>query len=171
MYYSELQQITTDILLLPQEYLVDSWNREDTSERNIFEVFYKYQDENIVKEKIISRFKRGAELWTIQVSKQIAGFVWSIRGTTIKPYFFPLGPNDVHLFDNEIFPPFRGKGLNSILIDSVLLELKKKGILRAFIETRNWNIAEINSLSKTKLKIFGQVVTLNIGKKVIIWLD
>jgi hypothetical protein len=42
------------------------------------------------------------------------GYTWTLSGRTLQPYCFPLTARDVHIFDDLIFPPYRGRSLNSI---------------------------------------------------------
>ncbi|MEN6350228.1 MAG: GNAT family N-acetyltransferase [Syntrophomonas sp.] len=169
IYYSNLINLNP----LSQNYLdfeVESKKKQnDLTEENCRKL-YKYQDERILKPKIRDRFDKGAVLWLAKLNDEIVGFIWSIRRHTVKPFFFPLLYNDVYLFDNEIFEDYRGKGINSVFVDKVLMELRSEGYIRAFIDTRIWNISEINSLSKTgftKLTVVSQIQLF--GKNVVIW--
>ena len=115
-------------------------------DKKIMELFlYK----EIFQDQLKVRFSKGAFIWLVKQDSSLAGFVWSIVQTTVEPYFFPLTKKDVHIFDNVIFPEYRGRGINTILINHVLFELKRMGFVRAFIETHTWNTSEIKSLIKT----------------------
>ena len=58
----------------------------------------------------IERFETGASLWLIKSADKLAGYGWTLQGRTIEPYYFPLGKDDVHLFDFHVFPQYRGQG-------------------------------------------------------------
>src|ERR1051326_66234 len=61
--------------------------------------------------RMSKRFANGASLWLWRHDSQLAGFGWSITGKTIDTHFFPLSPEDVHLFDFFVFPQYRGQGI------------------------------------------------------------
>ena len=115
-----------------------------------------YRGEKIVLAQIDDHFSKGACLWLIAIEEKVVGMVWTIRQKTLKPYYWPMTPYDVHLFDNEVFPDFRGRGINPLFIDHLLFKLKKEGLVRAFIETRELNGPEIRSLSKTCFNELGR---------------
>lgn len=117
---------------------------------------------------IRERFEKGASLWLVVSEDQLAGYGWTIEGKTIEPYYFPLGPKDLHLFDFHVFPEFRGRGFNPLLVDCILRDLATDQGGRAYIEAAEWNEAQLASLRKTLFrllgfakmyKIFGKVLT------------
>ena len=69
---------------------------------------------------IQDRFARGAMLWLIRSGDKLAGYGWTVLGHTIAPYFFPVGENDVQLFDFYAFPKFRGRAIHLLLIAYIL---------------------------------------------------
>jgi len=113
--------------------------------------------------KLSTRFDKGAYVWFLKSGGEVLGFIWSIRKKPVSPYFFPLSNHDVHLFDNEIFLDYRGKGLNSILVSHVLNGLRESGFQSAYIETAIWNTQEQKSLSKMKFEIIG------LARKIALW--
>ena len=116
------------------------------------------------------RFSNGAILWLSKKDNEVAGYIWSINSEPGKPYFFPLLKEDVLLFDAEVFAKYRGLGINAILTECVLIELQKMGKGRAFLQTKEWNISEINSLKKTTFKIIGIAKRKTKGKEnIVIW--
>ena len=64
---------------------------------------------------IKERFDKGASLWLIKFEDRLAGYGWTLQGRTIEPHYFPLGQDDVHLFDFHVFPKYRGRGLTLFL--------------------------------------------------------
>ena len=117
------------------------------------------------------RFSNEAELWVAK-KKNIVGYIWTVNVEKKRPYFFPLQKNDVLLFDAEIFPEFRGQGINPLLTEMVLAKLKERGKERAFIQTREWNASEIASLKKTSFKKIGVASRKIRGRKnIVIWYD
>jgi len=98
----------------------------------------------------------------------VLGFVWTVERTPIQPYFFPLTAGDVHMFDNEIFFEYRGRGLNPLLIRTVLAQLRQAGLARVFIETLERNTPERKSLAKTAFKPIGVVRKRHIRHKTVV---
>jgi GNAT superfamily N-acetyltransferase len=74
----------------------------------------------------------------------------------MEPHYFPLGAHDVHLFDFHVFPRYRGRGMNPLLVRHILRRLAADGLGRAFIEAAEWNRAQLSSLGKTPFRRFGR---------------
>jgi ribosomal protein S18 acetylase RimI-like enzyme len=120
---------------------------------------------------IRERFERGASLWLVLCEGRLAGFGWTLQGQTIAPYYFPLGPDDVHLFDFHVFPHYRGRGINPYLIGQILDGLATNGAGRAFIEAAEWNDAQLSSLRKTRFRCLGSVRSFTIlGHTLALWM-
>lgn len=107
------------------------------------------------------RFSKDASLWVFRSVPDgtLAGFGWSLQGTTIEPYYFPLAPDDVHLFDFHVFEEHRGQGLNPMLVAHILSTVAKEAEGRAFIECAEWNHPQRASLKKTSFHHLGTVST------------
>jgi GNAT superfamily N-acetyltransferase len=114
-----------------------------------------FWDPKLSERNFSTRFREGASVWLIRSNGKLAGFGWTLTGRTIRPHFFPFGPNDVHLFDFLVFPEFRGKGINPLLVTHILEQLGKERRARAFIEAAEWNHAQLNSLAKTGFQMLG----------------
>jgi ribosomal protein S18 acetylase RimI-like enzyme len=106
-------------------------------------------------QNIQERFQRGASLWLTKSGSQLAGYGWTLQGGTIEPHYFPLAPDDVHLFDFHVFPQFRGHGINPLLVTYILDSLAGECKGRAFIEAAEWNNAQLSSLRKTPFRQIG----------------
>ncbi|MDB6093009.1 MAG: GCN5-related N-acetyltransferase [Verrucomicrobia bacterium] len=115
--------------------------------------------------KLETRFATGSELWMAEVNGRFAGFGWTIRGRTMEKHFFQLGPNEVHFFDFYVFPEFRGRGINTILLAQMLHDLGNEGVTRCHIECAAWNKAQIRSLGKTPFMFYAEVVRIPVGDK------
>ena len=125
---------------------------------------------NVNYYKLKSHFDKGATLWIVKLDDDVLGFVWSIKGKTYTPYYFPIGPNDVQLFDAEVFTKFRGKALSKHLFIYVLNELSKQNIKNLYTDTAIWNIPIQRTLSKldfNKIGLVRKFVVLN--KAFVIW--
>ena len=119
---------------------------------------------------ICERFGKGASLWAVMSGDQLAGFGWTLRGSTISPYYFPLGADDVHFFDYQVFPEFRGRGINPTLVSHILNRLSETCRGRAYIEAAEWNHPQLSSLRKTPFHRLGQVRSLTLlGRTFVSW--
>lgn len=107
------------------------------------------------RRQVAERFERGASVWLARVDEKLAGYGWTLRGNTMEPHFFPLEDNDVHLFDFYVFPEFRGRRVNPILVSHILAALRREACGRAYIEAAEWNIAQLRSLSKLPVRKLG----------------
>ena len=123
----------------------------------------------LARRNIAERFEKGASLWLIRCDGNLAGYGWTLRGSTIEPHYFPLAQDDVHFFDFHVFPQYRGRGMNPFLVNQILRELVAEGPGRAFIEAAEWNQAQLSSLTRTpfrplgfasKLTVFGRTLVL-----------
>jgi ribosomal protein S18 acetylase RimI-like enzyme len=122
---------------------------------------------NLAGRNIKERFEKGASLWLIRSDGKLAGYGWTLRGRTIEPHYFPIGQEDVHLFDFHVFSQYRGRGLNPYLVTKILCNLATERAGRAFIEAAEWNLPQLSSLKKTpfhrlgyasKLAFFGRTI-------------
>lgn len=116
------------------------------------------------------RFAAGSELWLAKLDGQLAGFGWTLKGGTIEPHFFPLLPDDVHLFDFYVYPEFRGRGFNIALLKEILDRLSQEKVRHAHIECAAWNQAQLRSLKKTPFLRYGEATQFSVfGRTVVIW--
>jgi len=121
---------------------------------------------------IRERFAKGASLWLIRSEGKLAGYGWTLQGETIEPYFFPLAPDDVHLFDFHVFPQYRGREMNPMLVTYILhdMALNRRG--RAFIEAGEWNQAQLASLRKTPFRYLGPAWSFSLfGRTFVSWVE
>jgi ribosomal protein S18 acetylase RimI-like enzyme len=143
---------------------------QDQIEKQDWVQIVNFWDPKLSQRNFSTRFREGASVWFIRSNGKLAGFGWTMTGRTMKPYFFPLGPSDVHLFDFLVFPEFRGKGINPLLVTHILEHLEKEHRTRAFIEAAEWNHAQLNSLAKTGFQMLGVARTRKIlGRRFVEW--
>lgn len=172
IYCADLCSIEYDNFELPKNYFIEVIQKEEDLSKNNLKQLLKYRPHEILKLQFQERFHKGAVLWLLMISDNVVGFHWSITGQPIKQYFFSFTCKDALLFDSEIFAEFRGQGLNPLLIDYIMCNLKKQGVNRAYIDIRMWNAANIRSITKTKFKKIGiarKVILL--GKVFVIWYE
>jgi GNAT superfamily N-acetyltransferase len=116
------------------------------------------------------RFDRGASCWLARMGNHLAGYGWTLCAGTIEPHFFPLGSQDVHLFDFFVFPEFRGRRVNVALVHHILAGLAAENRGRAFIEAAEWNTPQLCSLRKMPFKRLGCARKFRmLGKTLVLW--
>jgi GNAT superfamily N-acetyltransferase len=115
-------------------------------------------------------FEKGAILWLLRSESKICGSLWSIRGRMVEPYYIPLTTNDIVIFDTFTFPDQRGKNINSILINHVMVRLRDQGATRVFGHVKIWNKPSIRALEKTPYRQLGLARKFHIlGRDITIW--
>lgn len=170
LFYVDLLKLPDERSNLSEDLTVEYRKSEDEISEEELDALILYRRERIIKHQLKDRFSKRARLWLIKLNGQVAGFVWSVRETTIEPYYFPLTSSDVHLFDNEVFHDYRGRGINSHLVNYVLFTLKEEGMVRAYIETAVRNVREIRSLAKTYFSNYGSATRFRIfGHNISSW--
>lgn len=155
VFYWDLALQIPDPVDMPEGLRVDRLrNSTELSEQDLREIT-SFWNPTLACRNIQERFNKGASLWLIKSGTKVAGYGWTLQGRTVEPYFFPLGKDDVHLFDFHVFPRFRGQGINPHLVTHILRNLSTMGRGRAFIEAAEWNQAQLSSLRKTRFRCLG----------------
>jgi hypothetical protein len=108
---------------------------------------------------IEERLGKGATLWLITSGGHLAGYGWTIQGSPIAPYYFPLGSQDVQLFDFYVFPKFRGRAMHWLITTYILRTLAAEGSGRAYADTGEWNEAQLAAFKMTPFRPLGMVRT------------
>jgi ribosomal protein S18 acetylase RimI-like enzyme len=117
-------------------------------------------------------FSRGAIFWVGREDGQFVGYLWSLRGSPDTPryHFFPLGTDDAVFLAHEIFPPYRGRGLNRQMTQRVLGEMKARGVERVFVDVLLTNERSLQSFAKTSFRPVGQAHMKDFKKgQVVVW--
>ena len=126
----------------------------------------------LANRNIKERFDLGASLWLIKSDNKLAGYGWTLQGNTVEAHYFRLGQDDAHLFDFHVFPAYRGRGLNPVLVTHILQRLATSGAGRAFIEAAEWNKAQLLSLAKTPFRRLGSASKSTIfGRTIVCWAE
>ena len=123
---------------------------------------------NVARRNVQERFARGARLWMIRSEGKLAGYGWTLAGSTISPHYLRLGRRDVHLFDFYVFPEFRRRGINPQLVNHILCSLAAEGGSRAFIEVGDYNRPQLESLKKTPFCVLGVARKFSIFNRTIV---
>ena len=122
------------------------------------------------EQELAARFAAGSELWLARWEGRLAAYGWTIRGSTVKPHFFPIQPDEVHFFDFFVAPDFRGRGINVALMMEVLAQLSEQQIRRVHLECAAWNAAQLRSLNKTVFRRNGAASMVSLfGRSLVIW--
>jgi GNAT superfamily N-acetyltransferase len=114
------------------------------------------------------RFAAKARLWLARWEGLVAGYGWTLKGATISPHFYALTLGEVHLFDFFVFPEFRGRGINPVLVEYILSKLGEEGASKAYIECAAWNKAQLASLKKTSFQRMGAARKFCFGGRVFV---
>jgi ribosomal protein S18 acetylase RimI-like enzyme len=123
----------------------------------------------LARQHVKERFGQGASLWLIRSGGKLAGYGWTLQGRTMEPHYFPLGQDDVHLFDFHVFAQFRGRGINPFLVNHILQILAAARAGRGFIEAAEWNRAQLSSLAKTPFHRLGLARKFTIFGRTFVW--
>lgn len=151
--------LTVELIKCPAELSFDD-----------FEAMTSFWNPKLVERNVKERFEKQALLWLIKSEGKLAGYGWTLRGRTVEPHFFLLGPDDVHLFDFHVFPQYRGRGINPTLVTHILRRLAVAKVGRAFIEAAEWNQPQLSSLTKTPFRRIGMATKWTIwGHTVVLW--
>lgn len=155
---------------IPEGFLLERKAMQSEIGERDWEKIVNFWNSAETQKNFRSRFEAGATLWLARCAGELAGFGWTLTGTTIAPHYHPLGSNDVHMFDYLVFPEFRGRNLNPSLVLAILRGLREEGRARAYIEVREWNKPQISSLSKIPFQLFGRASKLSLfGQTYVHW--
>lgn len=169
LFYCDLATQTTPRADLPSFLKVERKKSSAELSPEDLQEMTSFWNPKLAHRNIKKRFDLGASLWLIKSHDRLAGYGWTLQGGTVEPHYFPLGQDDVHLFDFLVFPQFRGRGMNPFLVTHILQSLATVGAGRAFIEAAEWNQAELSSLRKTPFRCLGMARKLAIFGRTIVW--
>ena len=171
LFHCDLSTLSSSATELPRYVRVErKKNEADVRPQDLQEIVLG-GNSNKAGRAIRERFEQGASLWMIKSEGLLAGYGWTLKGRTIEPHYFRLGQDDVHLFDFYVFPPFRGRRLNPLLVTEILRELASECGGRAFIEAAEWNHPQLASLRKTSFRCIGCARKLRICRSTIVCWD
>ena len=147
--YCDLAGHSSPAADLPNSLTVERHRTQRDVSRSDLEKISTFWNQRLSERNIERRFELGASLWLIKSEGDLAGYGWTLRGRTVEPHYLPLGPEDVHLFDFQVFPQYRGRGFNPLLVSHILRNLVLESQGRAFIEAAEWNQPQLASLRNT----------------------
>jgi len=145
-------------------------NQTDLSPRDLQEIT-SFWNPDLARRNVKERFGLGASLWLIKLEDNLAGYGWTLQGSTVEPHYFRLGSDDIHLFDFHVFPQYRGRGVNPSLVTYILGSLAVESHGRAFIEAAEWNHAQLASLRRTPFRRLGSARKLTLLRHTMVFWD
>jgi ribosomal protein S18 acetylase RimI-like enzyme len=167
LFYCDLSTLSSPAPEMPSRLKVERHqSQSDLSPQDLQEIT-SFWNPDLARRNMNYRFELGSSLWLIRLEDNVAGYGWTLQGRTVEPHYFCLGSYDVHFFDFHVFPKYRGRGLNPVLVNHILRSLSTELQGRAFIESAEWNQAQLASLTKTtfhrltvarKFTIFGRTL-------------
>lgn len=169
LFYCDLSALGSPTTDLPSSLNVERKRNEAEISPQDLQQITGFWNPKLARRNIEERFGLGASLWLIKFEDQLAGYGWTLQGRTVEPHYFRLGQNDIHLFDFHVFPSYRGRGLNPLLVTEILRNLAAEGEGRAFIEAAEWNQAQLFSLRKTPFRPLGSARKVTILGRTIVW--
>jgi ribosomal protein S18 acetylase RimI-like enzyme len=155
VFYCNLANQTTAPVNIPSSLKVERLRRYAELNSQDLKEMTSFWNPTEAHRNIRERFDKGASLWLIRSGEKLAGYGWTLQGGTIEPHYFPLAQDDVHLFDFQVFPQYRGQGINPFLVTYILGGMTRECGGRAFIEAAEWNEAQLSSLRKTPFRRMG----------------
>jgi ribosomal protein S18 acetylase RimI-like enzyme len=156
---------------LPSSFAVERHRRQADVNPCDLEAIIKFWNPLLSRQNIKARFDKGGSLWLIKSEGQLAGYGWTLQGNTVEPHYFRLGPDDIHLFDFQVFPQYRGQGMNPLLVRYILCSLAEDCRGRAFIEAAEWNQPQLASLKRTPFRRLGLATKFTLLKRTIVCWD
>jgi len=170
LFYCDLSAFSFQTADLPSALKVERHrNQTELSPRDLEEIT-SFWNPKLASRNIKERFELGASLWLIRCEDKLAGYGWTLQGHTIESHYFRLGQDDVHLFDFHVFPQYRGRGVNPLLVSYILRSMAAECEGRAFIEAAEWNQAQLASLRRTPFHRLGSARKFTIlGRTMVCW--
>jgi len=170
--YCDLAKQTSRAVTIPSSLKVHRLKSEQEFAPQDLEEVTSFWNPQQAHKNIKERFAKEASLWLIKSGDALAGYGWTLKGCTIAPYYFPMAPDDVQLFDFYVFPKFRGRALHWLLTAHILQILAAEGGARAFADTAEWNQAQLASFKMTPFRPLGWVRTFKIfGRTFTRWVE
>jgi ribosomal protein S18 acetylase RimI-like enzyme len=133
------------------------------------EMMTSFWNPELAMRNIKQRFELGASVWLIKTNNKLAGYGWTLKGRTVESHYFPLGPDDVQFLDFHVFPKYRGRAFDWVLMAYILHTLAAEGLGRAFGEAAQWNTASLSSFRMTPFRRLGTASKLTLFGHTWVW--
>ena len=172
VFYCDLATLPLRPVNIPNSMRVDRLRSGTELSQEDLQEITSFWNPKQARRNIEERFAKGASLWLIKSEDKVAGCGWTLQGRTIADYYFPMGPNDIQLFDFYVFPKFRGRAMHWLLTVYVLQALAAEGVVRAFADTGEWNQAQLSSFKMTPFRRLGLARSFTIlGHTFVSWVE
>jgi len=169
LFYCDLPTLNSSTAELPSSLKVERYtNQTDLSPQDLQEITSFWNPQQ-ARRNIKERFELGASLWLIKVKDELAGYGWTLQGRTVEPHYFPLGADDVQFLDFYVFPKYRGRAMDWVLMTHILNRLAVEGRVRAFGEAAEWNKASLSSFAMTPFCRLGWARKFTILRRTIVY--
>lgn len=155
VFYCDLAMLRPAATEMPGRFKIERHRTQTDIAPQDLQQITSFWNPDLASHNISHRFVLGASLWLIRFEDRLAGYGWTLQGRAVEPHYFRLGSDDVHLFDFQVFPLYRGRGLNPLLVGYILRALALESQGRAFIEAAEWNRPQLASLRNTPFRRLG----------------
>lgn len=155
VFYCDLDKRTLPAAAIPSSIQIERVSVETALSQEDRDAILELWNPKLAAQSMNERFAKGASLWLIKVGGRLAGYGWTLRGNTIAPSYFPMGPTDVQFFDFFVVPKFRGRAIQWLLTVHILQVLATENGGRAFADTGEWNQAQLASFRMTPFRRLG----------------
>jgi len=156
--------------LLPAQVSVERKRRLSEIDPQDWQKILNFWNPDLCQRNFAERFGKGATAWLVRCDGTLAGYGWTMIGQTIAQHYHPLGANDVHMFDYLVFPEFRGRNINPLLVTYILHQMAEEGRTRAYTEVKEWNQPPLASLCKTPFQLMGAARKVSLfGRTYVEW--
>lgn len=172
LFYCDLSTLPAGPAKLPDSLSVERKQSEAEISAEDFTTITSFWNPKLARRNLKERFAKGTSLWLIRSGGSLAGYGWTLRGKTMEPHYFPLGPDDVQFLDFHVFPKFRGRAMDWALITHILRALSAEGLARAFGEAGEWNHASLASFRMSPFRSLGSARKITVlGYTIVFWDD
>jgi ribosomal protein S18 acetylase RimI-like enzyme len=170
LFYCDLSTLSSPAAEMPGSLKVERYRSQaDLSSHELQEIT-SFWNPDLARRNIEERFGLGASLWLIKLEDKLAGYGWTLQGRTVEPHYFPLGEDDVQFLDFHVFPKFRGRAIDWVLMTHILHTLAAEGYARAFGEAAEWNKASLSSFAMNSFRRLGSARKFTVlGHAVVLW--
>jgi len=171
MFYLDCSDVSSNECQSDNNFKVERYEKiEDIPQKYLDRFYHLKGGKKIIQPFLEKFFEWEAVLWLALLNDEVVGYHWSINEGFEGFYDLPMTGKDSVLVASEVFPDYRGRGINPRMINHIALELKKEGITRLFIGSKIWNRAQLRSISKTNFHKLGTARTLRIfGRFITVW--
>ena len=169
VFYRDIPSKPSPTAELPSSVVVERKRKQSEISAEDLHQITSFWNPTLARRTMNERFALGASLWFIKSDGNLAGYGWTLQGRTVEPHYFPLGQNDVQFLDFHVFPKYRGRAMDWVLIDQIVSELAAEGCKRAYGESAEWNKASLSSFAMTSFCRLGLAKKVTILGRTIVW--